>query len=879
MSWKGTPVPNSGTINKIYFNTNLSNDEVLNTINSLEFKEVIEGSGLYAYNVVWGYYGTDEATFFQILIQKYDNAIIIEYKNSIGGAIQNLFTYNVEGSENGWTSNAISPIVPSETPCNLREIKDGFYIGTQNDKLSSLFSITPFEEVQEVTLDSWAEDIADAIREKKEITTGNWGGKTVPNSGTVDKLYFNDKVSFQEIYNLLSSIEYAPYDDNGFFEVYIALNCDGGSSFGVIKKNNTDTPRGIEYDINVDDELFWTSVNDEGFTSYGLNVLATQQNYGYIPNTGEALDKDSIGNKEYEVGLQNDKLSSLISTSPFFRKIPRLNFAQEIRNIETGGEGIEGIIEVEELPEIAQQSIPNSGFVEKISINTALSYDEVQDILSNSFDNVLSDIVNVNGKDYTPLGIIAIDENNYIIISGTFSSTEGNKFGIERILNGTEVTLFDQNNGWTTEGLNTKSIELNSEVVSYIDSISIYFGKYNEQLTRLFSINSKEQEFDVSKIYYLNQKMGDICAYTGSFWTSMKDLVENNGGKVYAIVVKDKPTENIKVTDLNSMIMYAYFVENENDIFLYADWTGEGNPSWLSFSVAMFSGEVTYGGQITDVSEATDPTKYYTMAVQKFYKYSNGWVEYKYGGIIPDGSLTVTQNGEYDITSYKTVDVNIEDKSLEVHKTYLFSKSINWQSISWDKFNFTLSLNGHIFREKTITGLDSGKLIIPKCVSSIGEYCFYHCRSIAEVSFDGNSCVSIGKWCFSGCDKLTSIIFPDDIKTIPISVASGCDLLTNVVLPKNCTRIERNAFEICNNLTYVEIPATVVSIGRQAFNAVSDNDKLLTVKMLGSTPPTLEDTNMGFSLVFLVDKILIPSGSLTAFEQSWSLYAGKFEEY
>lgn len=1040
----------------------------------------------------------------------------------------------------------------------------------------------------------------------------SWKGTAVPNSGTVDKLYLNDKVSFQEIYNLLSSIEYAPYDDNGFFEIYIALNCDGGSMFGILKKNNTDTPRGIEYDINVDGNTVWTSVNDEGFTSYGLNVLATQQNYGYIPNTGEALDNGSIGTKVYEVGLQNDKISSLFSITPFeeeanyetveelltdvadairekkgikkedkwvgtevpntghieklyfntelsneeveklvrnlqptiilfgvsaylllnsaeysagqfdtcmimwkddgigiswesstnkipifftsptlasenkveptgwqtfdnpieinvdvvnespngfpsgsqnnkltslvsitpFEKkttglIPALDFPSEIRSIETGGElleptavpisgmvekvyfnfnvdvskmveviknlsfidaglgvpvypiisniagtdgllfvkiddnfyylqrgethliasisisgtepeyeikiidnrddsnfykndftqpmefgfenmvgqlvtqfptyrndnellkemisitpiqkiggeGIEGIIEVEQLPvvEYSGTVVPNSGMVETIHFNTNLSTNEVV--------KELEKLTYVE----TPLApfpvsvLFATEDFSKVIIATKYTYTSGDLSGqvdydIYEFTNfgqdsETTTTLFStmltqpEDAGWKVE--NGYYIEANKNVINDYSGLPI--GTENDKISSLFSLTPIELNIDTSKIYFVNAIFGNILLYEEGTSSPFEDLMGGNGTLEY-YYAKTKPTTDIKEVDMQNMIFRVYYIEDENDIFVYGDLAGDGSKIWMTLETLVFEGRASFGGYINDISQANE-SGYYAMPKESFYKFSNGWVEYKYGGIKPDGRLTVTQNGEYDITSYKTVDVNIEDKSLEVHKMYLFSKSINWQSISWDKFNFTLSLNGHIFREKTITGLDSGKLIIPECVSGIGEYCFYHCQSITEVSFNGNSCVSIGQWCFSGCKKLTSIIFPDDIKTIHVSVASGCDLLTNVVLPKNCTRIEKNAFEICDNLTYVEIPATVTYIGLQAFQATSSNDKLLTVKMLGSTPPILGDISRGFTLVFLVDKILIPSGSLADYEEDWSMYAGKFEEY
>ena len=187
MSWKGTAVPNSGTVEKIYFNTNLSVEEVKTLLDTLSF----DGNGVYPVIGVM----VQNKPQVPVAIFKSNNEYAIL---TAQGFIFATFISEEDGiTEMGWANEVIASLgnpldfsIYGELEY-LNEV-DGMAVGNQNDKLSSLFSITPFEEVQEeVTLDSWAEDIADAIREKKEITTGNWAGETVPNSGTINKIYFN----------------------------------------------------------------------------------------------------------------------------------------------------------------------------------------------------------------------------------------------------------------------------------------------------------------------------------------------------------------------------------------------------------------------------------------------------------------------------------------------------------------------------------------------------------------------------------------------------------------------------------------------------------------------------------------------------------------
>lgn len=355
-NWKGTPVPNSGTLNKLYFNTNLSNEEIVNIVNSLVLIEAIPG--IYAYNVVNGYFGTDEATFFQILIQKYEDKIIIEYKDSNNGGLQNLFTYNVDESENGWASNVVSPIIPSETPCNLRNVKYGFTIGDQNDKLSSLFSITPFEEVQEeVTLDSWAEDIADAIREKKGIEPKEeWVGTPIPSNEMVSSLYLNTDLTIEEVKALINSVEMvSTASDGSSVEYDILYNSTVNGTFCIRKDGlNTDN---VEYQIgfNAGVNIIWLWNSNDGWLESGVNTF----NQMLLPNLPLLNELEKAPAFNY---YQNDKLSGLLSLTPFEKKttglIPRLNFAQEIRSIETGsGELLE------------PTAVPISGMIDKVYFN------------------------------------------------------------------------------------------------------------------------------------------------------------------------------------------------------------------------------------------------------------------------------------------------------------------------------------------------------------------------------------------------------------------------------------------------------------------------------------------------------------------------------
>ena len=159
------------------------------------------------------------------------------------------------------------------------------------------------------------------------------------------------------------------------------------------------------------------------------------------------------------------------------------------------------------------------------------------------------------------------------------------------------------------------------------------------------------------------------------------------------------------------------------------------------------------------------------------------------------------------------------------------------------------------------TGLTSVK--IPNSVTSIGECAFYQCTGLASVEIP-NSVKSIGDNAFSGCSGLTTInwnavnvisypyysnnhpfnnctnlstvVFGEDVETIPSSAFVICTSLTSLTIGNSVTSIGDNAFSGCKCLTSVEIPNSVTSIGVAAFANCEDLTSLTignSVKSIG----------------------------------------------
>lgn len=151
-NWKGTPVPNTGYVENVYFNTNLSVEEVVSLVNQLE----TEGFLLIS---------SDMSIMFAYM---YDNIIENDDTRYLCIASSTGIIFN---ELDGWSSDITYPIpVNMEVISSVNMGNGDISIGTQNDKLSTLFSITPFEQGK----DKWVRvkkstitGIGDAIREKE----------------------------------------------------------------------------------------------------------------------------------------------------------------------------------------------------------------------------------------------------------------------------------------------------------------------------------------------------------------------------------------------------------------------------------------------------------------------------------------------------------------------------------------------------------------------------------------------------------------------------------------------------------------------------------------------------------------------------------------
>ena len=174
------------------------------------------------------------------------------------------------------------------------------------------------------------------------------------------------------------------------------------------------------------------------------------------------------------------------------------------------------------------------------------------------------------------------------------------------------------------------------------------------------------------------------------------------------------------------------------------------------------------------------------------YKDANGWKAYASKILAIDGTCGNNVYYSYDSTS----------KTLNIFGTGAMTNYSIWNisDIPWYGY-----------------GTDITTVVIADGVTSIGDYAFFDCTSLASITIPA-SVTSIGSAAFSNCNGLASIEIPIRVTSIGSSAFASCASLTSVTIPASVTSIGSSAFSGCTRLTSIEIPASVTSIGNEAFS-------------------------------------------------------------
>ena len=117
--------------------------------------------------------------------------------------------------------------------------------------------------------------------------------------------------------------------------------------------------------------------------------------------------------------------------------------------------------------------------------------------------------------------------------------------------------------------------------------------------------------------------------------------------------------------------------------------------------------------------------------------------------------------------------------------------------------------------------------------------------------------------------NLISVEIGDCVTSIDITAFNYYSSLISCTIGSGVTSIGDGAFYRCYSLSSIEIPSGVTSIGFGAFNQCTG---LTSITVEATTPPTLGGTAFDNTNDC---PILVPSGSLSAYQSAWSTYSSR----
>ena len=222
----------------------------------------------------------------------------------------------------------------------------------------------------------------------------------------------------------------------------------------------------------------------------------------------------------------------------------------------------------------------------------------------------------------------------------------------------------------------------------------------------------------------------------------------------------------------------------------------------------------------------------------------------------------------------------------------------------------------------------------PGSLLEIGDRCFGSCHSLTSIIFV-SSIKKIGGWCLAECWDLTSVTLPANLQEIGGSVFQTTTNLQEIIIdndyftvvnnilfnkdqttiihypaksstattysiPNTVTKIDESCFWGNQYLDSILIPTTVTEIGSYAFSGVSNlkvitipaavntlnyhtfnkNNNLQWIKILSSTPITVDENTIILENCPNLTKIYVPAGCAEAYKatEGWATYSHLIQE-
>lgn len=256
----------------------------------------------------------------------------------------------------------------------------------------------------------------------------------------------------------------------------------------------------------------------------------------------------------------------------------------------------------------------------------------------------------------------------------------------------------------------------------------------------------------------------------------------------------------------------SYEVGDTVEAFCYAQWQENVAPVAIDYLVS--------STDLTSIADAIR-TKGGTSAALSFPIGFVSAINNISGGVTPSGTISISANGTYNVTSYSEAVVSVSGGSLE--SSFLDRTLSSYSNSQLPKLG-----------DYAFAGCSSLKSVSLPAVSTIGKYAFMNCTMLSSINLPSvgviaefafaNATISeasfpvasvIGSYAFQNCVGLQKIYAPR-VSFINPSAFYACSSLTNITFG-SVPRIGSYVFYLCSALSTVSFPFVTQINGSYAF--------------------------------------------------------------